>query len=410
MRDLRYDIDPQGDTILVLRCPNRKQPVWDPADQVSKLKQKNTIRRRKFFRSVFMSDTEDGRSGDDNAHEPTPEPIAPTIDSSVPSDTDSAEVHGENSDRNEVQFRLCSRHLALASPVFKTMLNGSSDQSNGSAETREPLQNGPDCQVRYELTATEWDAKDFLLLMNIVHGRNGQVPLSIDLETLERLSVIVDYYQSQEVAQAVVSLWIYQLCGKLPTTYGRHCVTWMFVSWVFSRRNIFEKMTLLAITSCDGGLGTIDLPFPQMLISTATPHLHDLSKLMCFAALLEQKRDHFIDEILNILGNLCKDLWKGRRGCSFECRSMLLGSLMNSMDENELYEACSAEQAMSAVLSLGSGSWYEHYSRYAHSCTLEELLQPDLARLWDGLEGLKLDEYNGQKSKSAEVPSWTLQI
>ncbi|KAG6289779.1 hypothetical protein E4U09_004774 [Claviceps aff. purpurea] len=421
MQDLHYDIDPQGDTILVVRYPNTKQPVWEPTDQVSKLKQKNTIRRRKLFDLDFISDTEDGRSDDENADEPTPEPIAPITESNVPND--SGEAHRDNCKRVEVHFRLCSRHLALASPIFKTMLNGfwkestpSSDQSNGSAKPLLPLQNDSNCQVRYELAATEWDAKDFLLLMNIVHCRSLQVPYSIDLETLGRISVLVDYYQCQEVTQFFAGLWIGKLSGSLPTTYGRDCVTWMFVSWVFSHSEIFDKMTQSAIRTCDGGLGTINLPFPPMLLSTATPHQRrhhqDLSKLMCFAAVMEQKRDHFIDEIFNVLGKLCKDIRGGGRGCNFECRSMLLGSLLTEMDKNELYGPCSAERAKFAALSLKSGTWHAHrpyYSGYhsPHSCTLNALLKPSIERLWDGLDGLKLDDHNGQNKKSADEHSST---
>ncbi|KAG6224474.1 hypothetical protein E4U25_008456 [Claviceps purpurea] len=430
MQNLRYDLDPQGDTILVLRRPNTNQPLWEPKDEVSKLKQKNRTRRRKLFGLDFMSDTEDESSHDEQA----PEPISPSIDPNVPIerdmksgsaekdlDTDSQESPQENSDFHEVEFRLSSRHLALASPVFKAMLSGfwkesapSSDQDNGSAKPWSPLQSGSNCQARYELTATEWVVEDFLLLMNIVHGHSGQVPYSVDLETLARMSVLVDYYQCQEVTQFVVGLWIDKLSDRLPslpTQYGRECVAWIFVSWVFSRRNIFEKMTLLAIACCEGGLGKIYLPFPPMLLSTATPHLHGLSTLICFVAVLEQKRDHYIDEIFSVVGKLCKDLWKGRRGCSFECTSMLLGSLMKVMDENELYRACSAKQATRAVLSLKSGKWptYDsnHLGASSHPCSLEKLLRPDIERLWAGLKGLKLDDYNGQKKNSADVPAST---
>ncbi|KAG5966725.1 hypothetical protein E4U56_001190 [Claviceps arundinis] len=174
MHDLRYELDPQGDTILVLRCPNTKQLVWEPKDEVSKLKQKNETRRR-LFSLDSMSDTEADSSDEQNSHEPTAELIAPTIESNVPND--SGEAHTDNSNRNEVQFRLSSRHLALASPVFRTMLNGSwkesatsSERSNGSTKTLSRLQSGLNGQVLYELAATEWDVEDFLLLMNIVHG------------------------------------------------------------------------------------------------------------------------------------------------------------------------------------------------------------------------------------------------
>ncbi|KAG5987170.1 hypothetical protein E4U52_007843 [Claviceps spartinae] len=181
MRDLRHDLDPQGDTILVLRCPNRQQAVWEPKDEAAKLERKNKSRRRMLYDFGSVSDTEDGRSRDQNAHEPTSETIAPTIESSMPND--SGEARGDNSDCDEVQFRLSSRHLALASPVFKTMLNGFwkesaplSDQYNRSAKPLSPLQNDSNCQVRYELAATEWGVEDFLLLMNIVHCQSIKVP------------------------------------------------------------------------------------------------------------------------------------------------------------------------------------------------------------------------------------------
>ncbi|KAG6312433.1 hypothetical protein E4U22_001813 [Claviceps purpurea] len=395
----RYDLDPQGDTILVLRRPNTNQPVWEPTDEVSKLKQKNTIRRRFFFGLYYMSETED-------AHEPTPEPIAPAIESSVPND--SGEAHGDNSERNDVQFRLSSRHLALASPVFKTMLNGSwkeiappSSRSKKSRKARKPLKNGLDIPSHYELTATEWDDEVFLMLMNIIHGRNTLVPLSVDLFTLVKMSVLVDYFQCQEVTQVVVGLWIDKLSDKLPTTYGRDCVIWMFVSWVFSRSDIFEKMTLLAIRTCEGGLGKINLPFPPNLLSTVIPHPRDISKLMCFAGVMEQKRDNFLDEIFHVLGCLYKDLCKGRRGCDFTCTSVLLGSLLRGMDQNELYGACSAERAKSAVLSFTTGSWLAPISPYKkclHSCTLDKMLQLEIEMMWGALDGLKLDDHNGQKN------------
>ncbi|KAG5966722.1 hypothetical protein E4U56_001187 [Claviceps arundinis] len=399
VQTLRYDLDPQGDTILVLQRPNTDQPVWEPKDEVSKLKQKNETRRRNLFGLYYMSETED-------APEPTPEPIAPTVESSVPND--SGEAHGDNSERNEVQFRLSSRHLALASPVFKTMLNGSwkesaapSSRSKKSRKPRKPLKNGTDSSTRYELTATEWDDEVFLMLMNIIHGRNTRVPLSVDLITLMKMSVLVDYYQCQEVSQVVVGVWIDKLSDNLPTTYGRDCVIWMFVSWVFSRSEIFEKMTLLAIRTCEGGLGTINLPFPPILLSTMIPHPRDISKLICFAGVMEQKRDDFLDEIFHVLGCLYKDLCKGRRGCDFTCTSVLLGSLLRGMDQNELYGACSAERAKSAVLSLTSGSWLAPSSRNnrcLHSCALDKMLQLEIEMMWGALDGLKLDDQNGQKN------------
>ncbi|KAG6093291.1 hypothetical protein E4U30_004469 [Claviceps sp. LM220 group G6] len=265
MKDSQFELDPRGDTILILRNPKTEQLLWEPDDDEAKLKQRSRILRQKLFGSEFMPD--DGKT------QSAAWPIS-AIQPSVPSDSEKARK--ENSEGNEIQFRLSSRHLALASPVFQTMFNGSwkesapsSDQSEGSGKTWAPLQNGPDCPVRYELTATEWDTKIFLLLMNIIHCRNKLVPLSSDLTTLVKMAVLVDYYQCEEATQLAAGLWIGKLSDNLPTSYGRDCVAWMFVSWVFSRSEIFEKMTKLAIRGSAGGLGTIHLPFPPQLLSTA---------------------------------------------------------------------------------------------------------------------------------------------
>ncbi|KAG5987171.1 hypothetical protein E4U52_007844 [Claviceps spartinae] len=77
------------------------------------------------------------------------------------------------------------------------------------------------------------------------------------------------------------------------------------------------------------------------------------------------------------------------------------------MDKNELYETCSAERAKSAVLSLKSGKWYPPHSYYSHPCTLNALLKPSIESFWDDLDGLKLDDHNGQKKKSADANSST---
>ncbi|KAG6207398.1 hypothetical protein E4U35_001011 [Claviceps purpurea] len=270
MYDSRFEVDPQGDTILVLRCPKTAQPVWEPEDESTKRKRGNDIPMTKLFLGSQEPQFNFGMDVDpfdgEDTHAPTPGTIAATVESSLPND--SGESHGDNIKREEVKFRLSSRHLALASPVFKAMLNRPWRWRAPSSDWSE---NG--CPVRCELTVADWDDELFLMLMNIIHGRNALVPLSIDLTTLMKMSILVGHYQCQEVTQFVVGLWIKELSGSLPQEYGRDCVAWMFVSWVFSCSELFEKMTSLAMKGSEGGLGKIYLPLPPMLLSTVTPHL-----------------------------------------------------------------------------------------------------------------------------------------
>ncbi|KAG6070759.1 hypothetical protein E4U33_004043 [Claviceps sp. LM78 group G4] len=219
----RFEVDPQGDTILVLRCPKTAQPVWEPDDESAKRRRGNDIPMKKLFLgSQFSSGADDDLFDDEDTHAPTPGTLAAaTVESSLPDD--SGEAHGENIKREDVKFRLSSRHLALASPVFKAMLNGPWKESASSSG----WSSGNDCPVRYQLAAAEWDDEILLLLMNIIHGRNSLVPLSVDLTTLTKMSVVVDYYQCQEVIQFVVGLWIKELAVSLPKEYGRDCVAWI---------------------------------------------------------------------------------------------------------------------------------------------------------------------------------------
>ncbi|KAG5942528.1 hypothetical protein E4U59_001070 [Claviceps monticola] len=267
MDNSRFEVDPQGDTILVLRCPKTEQPVWEPEDASFKRKRGNDIPMKKvFLGSQSHSGMDVDPSDVENTHASTPGTITATVESSLPND--SGEAHGENIKREEVKFRLSSRHLALASPVFKTMFDGLWKEIAKSSGWSD---NG--CPVRYELIAAEWDDELFLMLMNIIHGRNILVPLSVDLTTLMKFSVLVEYYQCQEVTLFVVGHWIKEVSNSLPKEYGRDCVAWMFVSWVFSCSEFFGQMTQLAIEGSEGGLGKIYLPLPPMLLSTVTPHL-----------------------------------------------------------------------------------------------------------------------------------------
>ncbi|CCE30623.1 uncharacterized protein CPUR_04472 [Claviceps purpurea 20.1] len=100
MDDSRFEVDPQGDTILVLRCPKTAQPVWEPEDESTKRKRGNDIPMTKLFlgsqsNSGMDIDPFDG----EDTHAPTPGTIAATVESSLPND--SGESNGDNIKREE---------------------------------------------------------------------------------------------------------------------------------------------------------------------------------------------------------------------------------------------------------------------------------------------------------------------
>ncbi|KAK7424794.1 hypothetical protein QQZ08_008423 [Neonectria magnoliae] len=173
-----------------------------------------------------------------------------------------------------IQLQVSSQHLVLASPVFKQMLQGPWKERSSSTGL-------------FSLISTsEWDAKAFMILMNIMHGHHWEVPKSPDLEMLTKFAVVVDYYQCYEIVDIFVDRWLRDMEGDLPTRYGKASVMWLCVSWVFSRS---EK--------------------------------------------IDQKRQGLIALVLSKLDELRESLSEGKTGCSFECSCMLLGALMREMQK-----------------------------------------------------------------------------
>jgi hypothetical protein len=105
---------------------------------------------------------------------------------------------------------LSSKHMVMASSVFKAMLDG-----------------------RVEATLDD-DLEAFTILANLIHGKALSIPLKVTLDMLLRLAVLVDKYKLREVTGVVSRLWMDNLLPILPTDYTTAAVmVWLAISWVF---------------------------------------------------------------------------------------------------------------------------------------------------------------------------------
>jgi hypothetical protein len=135
------DFDPDGDVVLILK--NEIECVREPEEKVK-------------------DDNEDGG----HTH--------PDADRESPSEAEAGEVY----------MRVSSKHLSLASRVFKSLLTGQFAESkslkeHGSADIPLPGDN----------------AAAFAILLNVVHGHLNKVPRMVDLATLTEISMLVDKVQ-----------------------------------------------------------------------------------------------------------------------------------------------------------------------------------------------------------------------
>jgi hypothetical protein len=70
----------------------------------------------------------------------------------------------DNPTEREIHMMVSSRHLKLASAYFQTMLNGPWKEALKSVDLNNPI------------TASEWDERVFVIVMDIIHGHNREIP------------------------------------------------------------------------------------------------------------------------------------------------------------------------------------------------------------------------------------------
>lgn len=220
-----YEIDPDGDVTLVVHNIPRGLPAE--------------------LKDVPL----DLLAGNTKPQESTP---TKEKDPKTAEDADSATRH--------LQLRVSSKHLALACPHFARMFR--SELREGT----ELRNNG-----RVELEVDQPSGTAVLLLMLVIHGRTRQVPRQVSKEMLVEIAVLVDYYECYEVVEVFSDMWIAAISDK----HEKRVVgapEWIFISWVFSKKTIFNKKTFAVINSYKGVIGAEGLPLPAKILGMFLSH------------------------------------------------------------------------------------------------------------------------------------------
>ena len=112
-----------------------------------------------------------------------------------------------------------------------------------------------------------------------------------------------------------------------------------------------------------------------------------------------------IDRIISALDDLLDHFKSDDMHCSFECDSILLGTLTKEMKSKELsgqhlrpqFLGLSYEDAVDKVKNIRSPSWCTHhgyrYECYHHGCNIGTHVNPILASLDDYMCGLDLKDF-----------------
>ena len=217
-------VDPDGDVILKLEYPN------DP------------------FAPECSSTSTRTQKPDSN----TLSKVDSSLNTSSPQDT----AEPEEADTTEpVTFRVSSRHLILASPVFKSALTGG-------------WKEGVKTEGELQINSHGWDATALSIFLNAIHCQYRRVPRSLELEMLAKVAVIVDYYAAHQAIEILGPTWINGLRSSLPTTTcdNRTIALWICVSWSFGDESAFGAATKVAIHHGRTNMTDFSLPIPGRVI------------------------------------------------------------------------------------------------------------------------------------------------
>lgn len=157
----------------------------------------------------------------------------------------------ESLDEACFRIQVSAKHLILASPVFKKILTG------GWKESVTYLQKGS-----VEITAESWDIEALLILLRAIHGQQYHVPQKLTLEMLAKVAVLVDFYDCKEAVYIWTTIWIDALEEKIPKTYSRDLLLWLWISWVFQLQAQFKESTSTVISWSDGWIDDFGFPVP----------------------------------------------------------------------------------------------------------------------------------------------------
>lgn len=139
--------------------------------------------------------------------------------------------------------RVSSKHMTLASPVFKAMLAPNVFQEGTILATTG--------KVTVPLPDDDIDA--FTILLYIIHARNNLVPLNVSVQQLTDITILVDKYLLHDAVCWFVDMWFKNLnneglcCSTSRVLSPRELTKWLWIAWVFQKKELYKDLTKLAV-------------------------------------------------------------------------------------------------------------------------------------------------------------------
>jgi len=158
----------------------------------------------------------------------------------------------------EVHVLVSSKHMTLASSVFKAMLAPNHFQEGTTLAL----------SGKAEISLPDDDTEAFVVLLNVIHARSKFIPSTVSLEQLTKIAVLVDKYRLHGAVSICTDLWVQRVESSRYCYYHLHISQWLCICWVFQKKVLFRSVTEQAITESAKGLtdSMENLPTPKQII------------------------------------------------------------------------------------------------------------------------------------------------
>lgn len=156
-------------------------------------------------------------------------------------------------------MQVSSKHLSLASVVFKKMLEGDFWESATLRSAGHVTIHLPDD-----------DPEAITIILNICHLRIKQVPYTVDKHTLVWITRLVDKYCCHEAVERFAIDWIDEMPDPNKFWISRDYAEAMAINWCFDRSRDLEGTVESAILEIRGNLESDNLPVPSRCLGMSS--------------------------------------------------------------------------------------------------------------------------------------------
>ncbi|KID95018.1 hypothetical protein MAJ_09033, partial [Metarhizium majus ARSEF 297] len=228
--------------------------------------------------------------------------------------------------QSTLRLRVSKKHLVMASARARTMYQMDCKESTPDA----------DGFLHWEF-APIFDQGAFETVMRIIHGQTNKVPRTVTLDVLAEVAAITDDLACHNAVHFVTDAWLERLQRAHPTEICPDLYKWILVASVFSQPDCFRSTTRVAIMQSTGSLSPGATPIHPTVIDS-----------------IESRRRDLLGELMAEAEQVVQRLSQGSGPCTFDCRSMLLGALMQEMRRAGLHSSCSGPGAPLPGISLST--------------------------------------------------------